>query len=123
MKGCITHIEKEALANDKFRKVLYTDEKMQLVVMSLLPKEDIGLEKHDVDQFIRVEEGNGAVVLDGKEQSFTEGYAVVVPAGVAHNIVNTSAHDPMKLYTLYAPAHHKHGTIHDTKADAMKDEH
>jgi len=118
MKGFITDIEEEALANDNFRKVLYTDDRVQLVVMSLLPHEDIGSETHNLDQFIRVEEGEGKVVMNGEEHEFEEGMAVIIPGGVMHNIVNMSPHDPLKLYTLYAPPNHAPGTVHKTKAEA-----
>lgn len=122
MKGYVTNIEQEALENEFFRKVLYTDAKLQLVVMSLLPNEDIGEEVHQLDQFIRVEEGEGKAVLDGEEHELTEGSVVIVPSGTRHNIINTSGHDPLKLYTLYSPPNHRPGTIHKTKADAQADE-
>jgi mannose-6-phosphate isomerase-like protein (cupin superfamily) len=122
MNGYVTNIEADSLANDNFRKVLYTDARLQLVVMSLLPNEDIGEEVHQLDQFIRVEKGEGKTVLNGVETALQDGSVVIVPAGVRHNIVNTSATEPMKLYTLYAPPNHKHGTIHKTKADAEADE-
>lgn len=118
-KGFVSDLEKETLANENFRKVLYTAEHCQLVMMSLRPREEIGLETHHLDQFIRVDKGSGKAVLNGEESSLEDGYAVVVPAGVEHNIVNTSEAEPMKLYTVYAPAEHKDGTIHATKADAQ----
>ncbi|MDP1707356.1 MAG: cupin domain-containing protein [bacterium] len=121
MKGFVTNIEKDAVENEYFRKVLYTDERVQLVVMSLLPREEIGAEVHQLDQFIRVEEGDGKAILDGVEHELKAGYAVVVPKGALHNIINTSADKPMKLYTVYAPPNHKDGTIHKTKADAEAD--
>jgi mannose-6-phosphate isomerase-like protein (cupin superfamily) len=122
MKGYVENIEEQALENSNFRKVLYTDERLQLVVMSLLPGEDIGAEVHDLDQFIRIEKGTGKSILDGVEHDLRDGVAVIIPKGVEHNIVNTSATDPMKLYTLYAPPNHKHGTIHKTKAEAEASE-
>ncbi len=122
MKGFVTNIEKDAVGNEYFRKVLYTDSRVQLVVMSLLPNEEIGEEVHQLDQFIRVETGEGSAVLDGVAHEIRDGYAVVVPQGTRHNIINTSAEKPMKLYTLYAPPNHKDGTIHKTKADAEADE-
>lgn len=122
MNGYITNIEERAIANSYFREVLYTDERVQLVVMSLLPGEDIGAEVHQLDQFIRVEKGEGKAVLDGVEHAITDGSAVVVPKGTLHNIVNTSASEPMKLYTVYAPPNHKDGMIHKTKAEAEADE-
>ena len=121
MKGYVSNIEKLSLENENFRKVLYTTTNAQLVLMSLLPGEEIGEEVHDVDQFLRIESGVGKSVLDGEEQILESGSAVVVPAGVKHNIINTGA-SFMKLYTLYTPPHHKDGTIHHTKADAQKDE-
>lgn len=122
MNGYVTNIEADSLGNDNFRKVLYTDTRLQLVVMSLLPNEDIGEEVHQLDQFIRVEKGEGKTVLNGTETLLHDGSVVVVPAGVRHNIINASASEPMKLYTLYAPPNHKHGTVHKTKADAEADE-
>ncbi len=117
MKGFVTNIEQDSLTNEFFRRVLYTDERVQVVVMALQPGEDIGAEVHQLDQFIRVEAGSGTAVLDGVEHAITAGFAVVVPAGVMHNIIN-GADAPMKLYTLYAPPNHKDGTVHKTKADA-----
>lgn len=122
MKGFITNIEKETIENEFFRKVLYTDERIQLVVMSLKPLEEIGAEVHELDQFIRVEAGEGRAVLDGTEHELRDGSAVVVPKGTMHNIINTSGERAMKLYTVYAPPNHKDGTIHKTKADAEADE-
>ncbi len=122
MKGYITNIEERALANNYFREVLYTDERLQLVVMSLQPNEDIGEEVHELDQFIRVEKGAGKTVLEGVEHELTEGSAIIVPKGTRHNIINTSATEPMKLYTVYAPPNHKEGTVHQTKAEAEADE-
>ncbi|MBI4065792.1 cupin domain-containing protein [Candidatus Kaiserbacteria bacterium] len=121
MKGFVTNIEQAAEGNDNFRRVLYTDSRVQLVVMSLLPNEEIGEEVHKLDQFIRVEAGEGSAVLDGVAHEIRDGYAVVVPQGTLHNIINTSPDMPMKLYTLYAPPNHKDGTIHKTKADAEAD--
>lgn len=122
MKGFITNIEQAAVENEYFRKVLYTDARVQLVVMSLAPGEDIGEEVHQLDQFIRVEAGEGRAVLDGVAHELKDGYAIVVPQGALHNIINTSTERPMKLYTVYAPPNHKDGTIHKTKAEAQADE-
>ncbi len=122
MKGFVTNIEQESLANEYFRKVLYTDSRVQLVVMSLRPNEDIGEEVHQLDQFIRVEAGEGSAILDGVAHELHDGSAVVVPQGTRHNIINTSSEKPLKLYTLYAPPNHKDGTVHTTKADAEADE-
>lgn len=121
MKGYITNIEKDSLANENFRKVLYTAKNCQVVLMSLKAGEDIGEEVHHLDQFIRVEKGQGKAVLDGVEHALSDGFVIVVPSGALHNIINTGA-DTMKLYTVYAPPNHKDKTVHITKADAAKDE-
>lgn len=122
MKGFNDNIEKISLENDNFRKVLYTAKNCQLVVMSLKPKEDIGEEVHQLDQFIRVEAGEGEAVLNGVPQAIHDGFAVLVPAGTKHNIINTSVDKPLKLYTVYAPPNHRDGVIHQTKEDAIADE-
>lgn len=122
MKGYITNIEKLSLENEKFRRVLYTAKNSQLVVMSLKPGEDIGEEVHQLDQFIRCEAGTGKAILDDVEDEISDGFVVVVPAGTKHNIINLSADEPLKLYTLYSPPNHKDGTTHATKADAIADE-
>ncbi len=122
MKGYNANIEQLALKNNYFRQVLYTDERLQLVVMSLLPNEDIGTETHQLDQFIRVEKGEGKAILNGEECFLKDGSAVIIPSGTTHNIINTSSANPMKLYTLYAPPNHKDGTVHKTKAEAAADE-
>ncbi len=119
MKGYVDNIEKLAGENTDFRKVLYTAHYSQLVLMSLLPGEEIGEEVHGLDQFIRIETGTGKAVLDGVESPVSDGFVVVVPAGTRHNIVNTSATAPMKIYTLYSPPDHKDGIIHATRADAI----
>src|SRR3972149_37199 len=117
MNGYQGNIEKLTLANNFFRQVLYTGKHAQLVLMSLLPGEEIGLEVHqDVDQFFRFELGSGKVIIDGVEHVVGDGDVVIVPAGSQHNIVNTSADKPLKLYTLYSPPNHPDGTIHKTKA-------
>lgn len=124
MNGYIVNIDEETEKNTNFRKVLYTSGKSQLVVMNLKAKEDIGEEIHsDVDQFIRIEEGDGKAILDGEEFELHDGYAVVIPAGVKHNIINTSEVSEMKLYSVYTPPEHKDGTIHVTKEDALEAEH
>ena len=122
MKGYVQNIEVVSLENESFRNVLYTAKNCQLVVMSLKPGEDIGEEVHELDQFLRVESGEGKTVLDGVEHAITDGFAVLVPAGTRHNIINTSKEHPMKLYTLYAPPNHKDGTVHKTKAEAKASE-
>jgi mannose-6-phosphate isomerase-like protein (cupin superfamily) len=120
MKGYVTNIEKLSLENDNFRKVLYTDKNSQLVLMSLLPGEEIGEEVHDVDQFFRVEKGNGKAILSGISYDIADGSVVIIPVGTKHNIIN-SGPAPMKLYTLYMPPHHKDGVIHKTKAEGESD--
>lgn len=122
MKGYVKNIEEETLKNENFRTVLYTAKHSQLVVMSLKPNEDIGEEVHELDQFLRIEEGDGVAVLDGVETEVHSDYAIVVPAGTRHNVVNKSSDKPMKIYTIYSPPEHKDGTVHVTKEDAMKDE-
>ncbi len=118
MTGFADNIEKLTKENDNFRKVLFTGEHMQLVLMTLLPGEDIGLEVHNnVDQFFRVDAGHGKVVMNGQEQDIEDGFAVLVPAGTEHNIVNTGD-EPLRLYTIYAPPNHPDGTVHATKAEA-----
>lgn len=121
MKGYIVNIEQETAANEDFRRVLYTAKNSQLVLMSLKPGEEIGSEVHRLDQFIRCESGQGKAILDGVEHAISDGYAVVVPSGAMHNIVNTGA-EAMKLYTVYSPPNHRDGVVHATKADAEKDE-
>ena len=120
MKGFVKDIEGIALKNDEFRRVLYTAKHCQLVVMALKPKEEIGAEVHKLDQFFRVEDGSGEVVLNGIRTVIRTGFAVVVPAGMTHNIVNTGS-VPLKLYTLYAPPNHRDGVVHHTRADAQAD--
>ena len=120
MKGFVRDIERLAVKNTDFRQVLYTARHCQLVVMALKPKEEIGLEVHQLDQFFRVEEGAGEAVLDGVRTAIGAGFAVIVPAGTKHNIVNTGA-VPLKLYTLYAPPNHRDGVVHRTRADAEAD--
>lgn len=122
MKGFVTNIEEVSLENEDFRRVLYTAEHSQLVVMCIPSGEDIGEEMHTVDQFIRVEEGDAKSILDGVERDLTDGSVVVIPAGVRHNIINTSSSDSLKLYTLYSPPHHRDAVVHKTKADALKDD-
>lgn len=120
MKGYVTNIEKLSLENNNFRKVLYTDEKTQLVLMSLLAGEDIGEEVHDIDQFLRVEQGTGTAILNDIPHDLASGSAIIVPAGTKHNVINTGDTE-MKLYTLYMPPHHKDGVVHKTKAEAEAD--
>jgi mannose-6-phosphate isomerase-like protein (cupin superfamily) len=121
MKGFVKDIEGLAVKNDEFRQVLYTAKHCQLVVMSLKPKEEIGAEVHTLDQFFRVEEGTGEAVLDGVCTAIQAGFAVVVPAGANHNIINTGS-VPLKLYTLYAPPNHRDGVVHHTRKEAEADD-
>jgi len=122
MKGFSANIEQDTLANTNFRKVLYTGKNSQLVLMSLLPGEEIGMEVHpDNDQFFRFEKGEGKCLIDGNEYVLADGSAIVVPAGAQHNIINTSATEMLKLYTIYSPAHHKDGVVRATKAEAEAD--
>jgi mannose-6-phosphate isomerase-like protein (cupin superfamily) len=120
MKGFIKNIDSIALGNIEFRRVLYTAQHCQLVVMSLKPNEEIGEETHKLDQFFRVEAGTGAAILDGVTTAIEAGFAVLVPAGTKHNIVNTGGNS-MKLYTIYAPPNHRDGVVHHTRADALAD--
>lgn len=120
MKGFVKDIEGLAIKNDAFRRVLYTASHCQLVVMALKPKEEIGAEVHTLDQFFRVEEGTGEAILDGVRTPISAGFAVLVPAGANHNIINTGG-VPLKLYTLYAPPNHRDGVVHQTRGDAEKD--
>ena len=119
MKGFKTNIEKDTLENKNFRKVLYTGKHSQLVLMSLRPKEEIGMETHtENDQFFRFEAGQGKVIIDGNEYEVGDGVAIVVPAGAKHNIINISDSKELKLYTIYSPAHHKDGIVRATKKEA-----
>mgnify|MGYP001617190822 CR=1 FL=1 len=118
MKGYVANIEKVTEANTNFRKVLYTARYSQLVVMSLKPGEEIGEEVHDLDQFLRIEKGAGKTVLNGLEHPLEDGSAVLVPAGVKHNIINTSPDKEMKIYTIYSPPNHRDGVVHASKKQA-----
>jgi mannose-6-phosphate isomerase-like protein (cupin superfamily) len=120
MKGFVQDIAGLAVKNDAFRRVLYTARHCQLVVMALKPTEQIGAEVHTLDQFFRVEAGTGEAVLDGGRTAIRAGFAVVVPAGAIHNIINTGR-VPLKLYTLYAPPNHRDGVVHQTRANAEAD--
>ena len=123
MKGFKTNIEKDTLKNKNFRKVIYTGKNSQLVLMSIKPKEEIGLETHpENDQFLRFEGGKGRVEIDGNKYQVKDGDAVVIPAGAKHNVTNISATEELKIYTIYSPPHHKDGIIHKTKEQAEKDD-
>jgi len=123
MKGFNTNIEKETLANENFRQVLYTSAHSQLVLMSLNPGEEIGMEVHpENDQFFRFEKGEGKCIIDGNEYAVRDGSAIIVPAGAQHNVINTSTTEKLKLYTIYSPAHHRDGVLHKTKIEAEADD-
>ncbi|MFH1089034.1 MAG: cupin domain-containing protein [Candidatus Uhrbacteria bacterium] len=121
-KGYKENIEALTLTNEDFRQVLYTAEHCQLVLMSLAPSTEIGSEVHeDGDQFFRFEQGEGKVVINETEYLVGDGDAVIVPAGSTHNVINTSATDALKLYTIYAPPHHQDGVVRATRAAAEAD--
>ena len=123
MAGFVGNIEELTLRNSFFRQVIFTGAHSQLVLMCLQPGEEIGEEVHDVDQFFRFEQGDeGKVIIDGVESAVKDGMAVVIPAGAKHNVVNASATQQLKLYTIYSPAQHTDGTVHETKAQAIADE-
>lgn len=125
MTPYIVPIEKLAIKNRNFREVLFTGKQEQLVLMSLLPKEEIGTEVHaSVDQFFRIEEGEAKFVFFGKEEHLVKaGEAVVVPAGTMHNVINPSPTKPLKLYTIYSPPQHPAGTVQKTRAEALVEVH
>ena len=119
MAGYSINIEQKTLENENFREVLFTGPHSQLVIMTLQPGEEIGTETHDdIDQFIRVEEGDGEAILAGKKHRLEDGTAVVIPAGTEHNVINTSKSSKLRLYSVYSPAEHPDGTVHKTKAEA-----
>lgn len=123
MTGYVGPIEELTKKNTYFRQVLFTAAHMQLVLMALAPGEEIGMEAHpDNDQFFRFEEGEGKIIIAGEEHVVGDGDVVIVPAGTKHNVINTSSTNPLKLYTIYSPAHHPDGTIHKTKAEAQASE-
>ena len=122
-KGYKDNIETLTLQNENFRKVLYTAQHCQLVLMSLLPGEEIGMEVHEGnDQFFRFEKGTGKVIINETEYLIKGGDAVVVPCGAKHNVINTSTTEPLKLYTLYSPPHHQDAMVRKTKAQAVADD-
>lgn len=123
MKGFSINIEEATLTNENFRKVLYTSRYSQLVLMTLKPKEEIGMEVHEEnDQFFRFESGEGKCIIDGNEYKLEDGVAVVIPAGAQHNVINTSETEELKMYTIYSPAHHKDGIMRVTKEEAEANE-
>ena len=120
MKGYVTNIEEATRSNTDYRRVLYTAKNSQLVLMTLKPGEEIGMEVHQLDQFLRFEAGTGKAILDGVEHAVSDGFAVIVPAGTNHNVINTGS-DELKLYTVYSPPNHKDGTLQPTKADEREE--
>ena len=123
MVGFVDKIGDLSLRNEDFRRVIFTAPHSQVVVMSLEPLEDIGLETHEtIDQFFRIERGRGTVLLAGETHPIEAGDAVVVPAGTEHNVINTSATERLQLTTIYSPPAHKDGVIHQTKAQALVDD-
>ena len=121
MRGFVQDIELMAVKSEVFRRVVYTAKNCQLVIMALRPKEEIGAEVHTLDQFFRVEEGTGTAVLDGVSTAIKPGFAVLVPAGATHNVINTGP-VTLKLYTLYSPPNHRDGVVHVTRKDAEADD-
>ncbi len=123
MKGFSSNIEKDTVENNNFRKVLYTGKNSQLVLMSLKPKEEIGIEIHpENDQFFRFEKGEGVCLINGNEYQVSAGVAIIVSAGAEHNVINTSETEDLKLYTIYSPAHHKDKIVRRTKEEAEENE-
>lgn len=121
MKGYVDNIERATLASADFRRVLYTGKHLQLVLMTLPPGCDIGEEVHeDRDQFFRIEEGEGVIRIDGADNKVADDYAVIVPAGARHNVINTGS-EPLRLYTIYGPPEHRDGVVHKTKEQAEAD--
>lgn len=120
MKGFVQNIEELTVKNKDFRRVLYTSKQSQLVLMALDPKGEIGAEAHKPDQFFRVEEGSGEAVIDGVRTAIRAGFAIIIPGGTEHNIINTGT-VPMKLYTIYSPPNHRDGVVHQTRAEAEAD--
>ncbi len=118
-KGFVTNIDKATLENEDFRRILFTGNHSQLVVMSLKAGEEIGKETHKVDQFFRIEEGSAILTMDGKDYKVAKNSAFIVPAGVEHNVKNVGDGE-LKLYTIYSPPQHSPHTIHHTKSDASK---
>lgn len=122
-KGYYGPIETLTLENENFRKVLYTGEHLQLVVMTLVPGEEIGLETHSgTDQFFRFEAGTGKVIINGNEYAVGDGDSIIVPSGSEHNVINTSTTVALRFYTIYAPSHHQDGMVRRTRAEALADD-
>lgn len=122
MKGYHANIEELTTSNNHYRKVLYTGHHLQLVLMSLKPGEEIGMEVHqENDQFFRFEKGEGKVIIDDNEYQVKDGDTIIVPSGAQHNVINTSPSEDLKLYTIYAPAHHRYDVVRQTKQEADSD--
>jgi len=122
-KGYVVHLEDETKKNGLFRRVLYTGEHCQLVLMSIKPKDELGMEVHeDNDQFFRIDSGEGKVIINGTERAVKDGDGIIIPAGAQHNVVNTSSVSDLRVYTIYSPPHHKDGTVHRTKEEAIASE-
>src|ERR671916_2711197 len=120
-RGYCDNIERATVENEDFRRVLYTGQNLQLVLMTLPPGCDIGEEVHeDRDQFFRIEEGEGEIRIDGKANRVADDFAVIVPAGARHNVINTGS-APLRLYTIYGPPEHRDGVVHRTKEQAERD--
>lgn len=123
MKGFNSNIEKDTLENKNFRKVLYIGKYTQLVLMSLGPREEIGLEIHEEnDQFFRIEKGKGKCIIEDTEYDIFDGSVIIVPSGARHNIINISETEDLKLYTLYSPPHHKDKIVRETKKEAEEND-
>lgn len=120
MRGYVINMERETLVNKDYRRVLYTAKNSQLVLMSIEPGDEVGEEIHPLDQFIRIEQGEGKIIIDDNEYEVREDFAAVIPQGAKHNVINTGT-IPMKLYTVYSPAEHKDRTVHKTKADETEE--
>ena len=120
MQGFVANIEQKTLENEAYRKVLYTAKNSQLVLMTIQPGDEIGEEVHELDQFIRFEAGQATVTIDGVAHEVSADWAVVIPAGSKHNVVNTGS-EPLRLYSIYSPPEHKHGTVHETKTDEREE--
>jgi len=123
MKGFHSNIEQDTINNTDFRRVVYTGKHCQLVYMSLKPREEIGLETHkENDQFLRFEGGEGKCYIDDNVYDVSDGFAIIVPAGARHNVVNVSDSAELKIYTIYSPPHHKDGIVRATKHEAEENE-
>lgn len=120
MKGYITNIEEATITNSDYRRVLYTAKNSQLVLMNLQPGEEIGVETHDLDQFIRIEQGHAKAILDGVDHELKSDFAVIIPAGTEHNVINIGDEE-LKLYTIYSPPEHRDGTVHPTKSNEVEE--